>query len=369
MIRIGIDGSCVSAKLAGIGRYVFELCKALDKSLPHARFFVYSAPSVNLSSLSDRWTCRTHRQLYGPFSRTRSLIKYVPKYCVEDCLDIFWAAATPSPALPAHIRTVVTVHDLNHILVPHTMCRWTLWEQRLFFRASLKRASAITTNSAGTAYRLFRLLGFRTAAIVTPGVSSVFHSRDQRAVESCRRSYGIHSPYLLAVATKEPRKNLELLVRTFLRMKKDGLLKLHRLVLVGDSGWANASLMRLLNESPRDLVMSLSYVPDDDLSALYCASDALVFPSIYEGFGMPLIEARACGTRVVCTDLPELREAGGPDGVYISPTETGIREGIISCLKRARPAPAEKTQLPSWTAAAAAMSNVFLEAMEMHFGA
>jgi glycosyltransferase involved in cell wall biosynthesis len=366
MLRIGIDGSCLSRRPGGVGRYVFELCKGLDSALPNAQFVVYSNQAENVLTFSDRWTLRADKSLRRPFARTRWLMNHVPQCCERDSLDIFWAAFTIAPMLPPHIKIVATVYDLNYLLVPETMFTWTLWEQRLFLKRSLRKASAITAISNGSADRLYRLLGFRTAAIVRPGVSGVFRSRDQRAIESCRRNYGIDSPYLLAVATKEPRKNLELLVRAFLRMKKDGLLNLHRLVLVGDSGWANASLMRLLNSSPRDCVMSLGYVPDDDLSALYCASDALVFPSIYEGFGIPLVEARACGTRIVCTDIPELREAGGPNSVYISPTETGIREGIIACLTRARPAPAEKSQLPSWTAAATAMSNVFLEAMEMH---
>jgi glycosyltransferase involved in cell wall biosynthesis len=286
-------------------------------------------------------------------------MNYVPEYCVKDDIDVFWATATTAPRLPTKIKIVATVYDLNHILVPETMRTGTLWHQRLFFKTSLKRASAITTISHGTANRLYEHFGVRTSAVVTPGVSAVFQPRAAPALLASRRSYGLDVPYLLAVATKEPRKNLELLVRTFLAMKTEGLLRPYKLVLVGDSGWANAQLMGLLSEGRSGSVISLGYVSDHELSALYCASEALVFPSIYEGFGIPLVEAQACGTRIVATDLPELREAGGPRTLYVPTTEEGIRTGIMTCLAEPRPAPVDRGKLPTWTTAAHTLSEVF----------
>src|ERR1700730_3157312 len=366
MLRIGIDGSWLSTRLSGVGRYAFELCKALDKALPEALFFVYSTSTNNLPFLSERWTLRTGPPLRGPFARTRWLRYRVPQYCSQDELHAFWAVVTLAPVLPPHIRIVTTVYDLNYLLVPRTMPIGNLWTHRIFFRSSLARASAITTISRGTADRLSTFLGFRTTAVVTPGVSDVFHLRDQKTIETHLRAYGLDPPYLLSVATKEPRKNLELLIRTFLEIKKDGMLAAHKLVLVGDSGWRNASLTRLLREAPRNSVVSLGYVSDDDLSTLYSGSEALVFPSIYEGFGMPLAEARACGTRIVSTDIPELREAGGSRGVYVPATDEGIRDGIVRCLTQPRPLPAEGPQLLTWSAAAAIMSEVFSNVVTPH---
>jgi len=366
MLRIGIDGSCLATRLSGVGRYAFELCKALDTALPEALFFVYSTSTDNLPFFSERWILRTEPPLRGPFAKTRWLMHHVPEYCSQDNLDVFWAVATLAPILPAHIRIITTVYDLNYMLVPKTMCIWTLWEHRLFFRSSLRKASAIVTISKGTADRLSTLLGFRATAVVTPGVSDVFHRRDEQTIHACLHAFGLDPPYLLSVATKEPRKNLELLVRTFLGMKKDGMLAAHKLALVGDSGWGNASLARLLRRVPQDSVVSLGFVSDHDLSALYSGSEALVFPSVYEGFGMPLAEARACGTRIVSTDMPELREAGDPRGVYIPATEQGIRNGIISCLTQPRPLPADGPQLPTWSAAAGIMSGVFSTARCRH---
>jgi glycosyltransferase involved in cell wall biosynthesis len=358
MLRIGIDGSCFSKRFSGVGRYAFELCRALDSALPNALFFVYSKSTDNLPSFSDRWISRIDPPRPGLFARTRWLRYHVAKYCSQDKVDVFWATATLAPVLPAHVRIVATVHDLNYILVPETMRTGTLLTHRLFFSSSLTRASAITAISKGTADRLSELLGLRATAVVPPGVSDVFYRRSEQTIEARRHAYGLDSPYLLSVATKEPRKNLALLIRTFLAMKRDGLLAAHKLVLVGDSGWRSTSLSRLLRRVPRDLVVSLGYVSDDDLSALYSGSEALVFPSVYEGFGMPLAEARACGTRIVSTDLPELREAGDSRGVYVPPTEKGIRSGIVSCLTQPRPLPAERSHLFTWTSAATIMSGI-----------
>jgi glycosyltransferase involved in cell wall biosynthesis len=363
MMRIGLDGSCLSGRLAGVGRYVFELCRALDTMMPDARFFVYTPSANHALDFSDRWTPRGAKPVVGPFWKTRWLMHHVPRFCARDNLDIFWATTTLAPHLPANVKIVTTVYDLNHLIVPETMRISTRWEQRLFFTTSLKKASAITTISKGTADRLSRLLGLQATAVVMPGVSAVFSKKSDHTVTTCRGKYNLDLPYLLSVATKEPRKNLELLIRTFVRMKNDRLLPAHRLVLVGDSGWPNTSLLDLLREVPSDSVASLGYIPDCDLAALYSGADALVFPSVYEGFGIPLVEARACGTRIVSTDSPELREAGGAQCVYVQATEEGLREGILKCLDRPQPA-TELCQLPTWNANAATLAKVFLEVMK-----
>jgi len=102
---------------------------------------------------------------------------------------------------------------------------------------------------------------------------------------------------------------------------------------------------------------SLGFVDDDLLSALYTGADAFVFPSSYEGFGMPVLEARACGTHVVTTDIPELREAGGRDAIYVPPTIDGIKDGIIRALKADRPKPLDYTGC-SWSQSAKILANV-----------
>jgi glycosyltransferase involved in cell wall biosynthesis len=171
------------------------------------------------------------------------------------------------------------------------------------------------------------------------------------------RRFDLSRPYILSVATREPRKNLSLLIRTFVGMKKEGLITSHELVLAGDRGWKDEEIREAVDEVGRS-VHDIGYVAEDELPALYSGSDVFVFPSKYEGFGMPVLEARACGTRVVTTDSPELREAGGQNAVYITPTEESLRRGILQALATPRPQPLALTN-HSWAQSASAMVEVF----------
>src|SRR5262249_41539148 len=150
-----------------------------------------------------------------------------------------------APPVGPQIKIVATVYDLNYLVAPSTMAYGALVSHRLFFKSSLKRAAAISTISQGTARRISQFFGLDTAAIAKPAVSRSFYPRPVGEVHACLGRYGITQPYFLAVATREPRKNLELLVRTFLAMKHDGLLPHHRLVLVGKEGWKHRRLDRL----------------------------------------------------------------------------------------------------------------------------
>ena len=132
----------------------------------------------------------------------------------------------------------------------------------------------------------------------------------------------------------------------------------HKLLLVGDRGWKDSSIVELVRNS--ESVIRLGFVDDTSLAALYSGADAMIYPSTYEGFGMPVLEARACGARVVTSDLPELREAGGDDAIYVTPTEEGICSGIslAVAMPKANPIPWQDW---SWTQSAHALAEVLLD--------
>lgn len=323
----------MGVRLTGIGRYTYEICKGLDVLLPDARFFVYSKQPVVVPTISDRWTYRVESSSQMRNLKTAAWLKCrAGRLCEEDGIDVFWASGTLLPWFRSAVPTVSTVYDLNYLVAPDSMARPTLWAHRLFFRRDVRKANLVCAISQGTADRLERHLGRKVDAVMPPAVGDLVAVVPQQDIDRTLAALGIRPPYLLALGTLEPRKNLDRLVRAFLDLKQAGAIPGHKLVLVGGKGWRDDALTRLLQESAGRDVLSLGYVSDEHLPALYGGADLFVFPSLYEGFGMPVAEALACGTRVVCTDSPEIREAGGESPVYVAPTVEGIRRGILQAL-------------------------------------
>jgi glycosyltransferase involved in cell wall biosynthesis len=200
--------------------------------------------------------------------------------------------------------------------------------------------------------------------VVPPGVSAAFRPADPAAVARTLATLRITGPYFLAVATWEPRKNLELLIRVFRSMQSDGQFLDYRLVLAGGPGWKDERLHALLRDgsgsehsAASEAVMALGFVTDEQLAQLYSGCRAFVFPSRYEGFGIPLLEARACGAAIVATDLPELREAGGEATIYVPPTPEGLRTGLQQVISRPAPTPLSPSHLPSWRGSASVLAR------------
>ena len=340
-LRLGIDGDALRLPMSGVGQYVFHLCRELEALLPDARFFAYSRLSAQRLALpSPRWTLRQE-----PVPALRRLPSFVwlktrgAALCAQDRLNVFWAGRSLHPRLAAPVRTVCTVHDLNHLLAPATMQRSTRWSHGLWFEGDLARADCIVANSHGTAQRLQALLDVSVRGVVHPGVADNFRPTAPQCAHAAREQLsqlGIVPPYLLSVGTLEPRKNVELLFRAFLDLKWHGELRGFQLVLAGAKGWRNRDLERELAAAGPQGVVVPGYVPDALMPALYSAAEALVVPSIYEGFGMPALEARACGTRVVISNVPELCEAAGPRAIVIEPTVQALREGILQALATPR---------------------------------
>ena len=337
-LRIGIDGEALRAPLSGVGQYVLQLARGLDELLPDALFFAYARlPAERLVLPSPRWVLR--QEAWPPLRRLPSfawLKTRGARLCRRDRLDVFWGGRTLHPHLGAPVRTVCTVHDLNHLIVPETMERATRWSHRLWFRGDVEAADVVVSNSLGTAQRLGSLLGVPVQGVVTPGLGAQFKplAEAQRpAALAALRALGIEPPYLLSVATLEPRKNVEALFRAFVDLRRRDELPACQLVLAGARGWQDDELLAELRAAQGDGVVLPGFVPDALMPALYGCAHALVCPSRYEGYGMPVLEARACGTPVVVSDIPELRESGGAHALLISPTAAGIRIGLQRAMR------------------------------------
>jgi glycosyltransferase involved in cell wall biosynthesis len=341
-IQVAVDGRPLCTPLAGIGNYVYETLNALS-TLEDLDIKLYCAPGPPITPVPPSWGVRVTnlpRQVALRFSFSRWLSLDNP--------DVFWATQTLLPH--TNTQTVVTAHDLNHLIAPETMSWGTRLAHRLWYESDLARATRVVTNSQGTSERLQKHFGRKADAIATPGVSDRFRRLPISSCTMVLNRYRLrHRDFLFAIGTREPRKNLETLVGAHRALFEATLAPV--LVIAGGKGWG-ADLV----ESPS--VRILGYVPEDDLPALLSSASALVIPSIYEGYGMPAAEARACGTRIVATDIPELHESAGPDAIFVAPSESGIKKGILEILNKQEPM---RCHRPSWRATATVYLTQFAE--------
>lgn len=344
-IRIGVDGRPLLGQRTGIGRYVADLCAELDAQCPEAEFIAYVPRARQVPLPSARWTLRAPAW-QPPKAGGYFWFKWLSRALIaSDDLDWFFATRTLLPQLGPAVKTVSLVHDLNHVVAPDSMTLLNRLAHARYFRGDVLRATRVATNSAGTARRLEAYCGRRASCIVPPWPPAQFHPAPPDAVARVRESFGLSGPYLLSVATLEPRKNIGALVDAFLALQARGALPGFRLALVGGAGWGTSALARRI-EAGLPGVLRLGYVPDEQLPALYSGAAAFVFPSHYEGFGMPVAEALACGTPVVCTDIPELRESSRGMATYVAPEPDAIAAGILSAVAGPRPAAVPGTPPP-----------------------
>lgn len=356
-MKVAIDAFPLSGRIAGIARYVLEICHSLDNLIPEASFLLYSPEALNVLPPSPRWAVRVRGSRVG--SSYMWLKSSARAMAEDDGADVFWATRTILPSRSNTFRTVATVHDLNYRVFPRSMPHATLWAHRLWFAADVRRADCVVTNSQGTADRLHTLLGVDAGAVARPGVCAPFEIQPAAGVADRLASLSVDGPYFLAVGTIEPRKNLAVLVQAFVSLKRQGRLKEHALLIAGSAGWRDRRLRALIEEARTTDVRWLGFVSDEDLAALYAGASAFVFPSLYEGFGIPALEARACGARIVATDIPELREAAGPGGIYVEPTIQGISEGLLGSLAPRTPPVSPRSLISGWEEAASTMAEVF----------
>jgi glycosyltransferase involved in cell wall biosynthesis len=244
------------------------------------------------------------------------------------------------PLLHPH-RSVVTVHDLGFLYHPeaHTLSQnlYLRWSTRHNARA----ATRILADSEATRRDLVHHYSIPDSkiAVVYPGRDETLAPVAEPALRSAVRArYGLADPYLLYVGTLHPRKNLVRLVQAFgslLRSLRDGPrtpMAGLQLVLAGQRGWLYDDILAQVRKLDlSDHVVLTGYIPDADLPALLSGALAFVFPSLYEGFGLPLLEAMACGTPVICSNASSLPEVAGDAALLVDPRDT---EALADALAR-----------------------------------
>ena len=321
-MRIGINARLLSGepgvRQAGIGRYLDRLIAALPEALgPGDELVVLGQPVPAGESAPRRilWEQTT-----------------LPRLARRAGLSLLHAPVNVAP-LAAPCPTVVTIHDLAFLRLPGVVPTGRRRYLTAMTRVSVARAARVLVVSEVTARDVVDLLGVPPERItVTPlGVDPAFQPRDPDALSVFRDQRGLDRPYILAVGTLEPRKGLTTLIPAFAAVARDVP---HDLVLVGATGWMNTSLDQALAGLPspvRARVRLEGFVPAADLPSWYGAADVFAYPSLYEGFGLPVLEAMACGTPVVTSAVSALPEVAGDAALLIPP---GNAEALANAIRR-----------------------------------
>jgi glycosyltransferase involved in cell wall biosynthesis len=321
-MHIGIDASrATAARRTGTENYARRLIEALLAAGIERQFTLYfrDAPPAGA------FTGAEHRVIAFPRLWTHLRLSY--ELLARPRPDVLFV---PAHVLPlAHpLPSVVTVHDLGYRYFPdaHPL------GQRLYLdwstRFSSRAATHVIADSEATRRDLARFYGVpaEKVTVVYPGRDEQLRRVDPTPV---RARYGLGSDYLLHVGTLQPRKNLARLIAA------SGTLRAQwprlELVLAGQPGWQSESILALARQHS-DFVRLLNYVPDGDLAGLYSGALAFVFPSLYEGFGLPVLEAMACGTPVVCSNTSSLPEVAGEAVLLVDPGDMAALANAISRL-------------------------------------
>jgi Glycosyltransferase len=330
-LRIAIDAHSIGTRLGGNESYAANLIEALAQIDSVNRYTLYVTTAEAIDRYRQRWpnflvrSTRPHTPLIRiPLILSAELRK--------NPVDVLHVQFTAPPFCPCPF--VVSVHDLSFEHLPQTFHRRSRTQLRLTVRHSVRRAARVLTLSEHTRNDVIETYGIAGPMIeVIPiAASPKFQPvRDDKELQRVRHTYRITSDYILSVGSIQPRKNLVRLVRSYTLLRdKLGADKLPKLVFVGKRAWLYDETLRALEDaSLGDSVILTGYVPESDLPALYSGATCFVYPSIFEGFGLPPLEAMQCGTPVIIGNRTSLPEVVGDAAFAVDPFDVNAIAGAI----------------------------------------
>jgi len=328
-MRVAIDYTAAVRQGAGIGRYTRNLFRALAELDSESQYTLLVAGGWGRGDGLGPWPGNFRLRSIPLTDRVMNIIWQrirvpLPVQAFTGRIDLFHS---PDFVLPPVGRTpaVLTVHDLSFLRVPHCFVPGFRDYLEAAVSWGIRRADHILADSESTRCDLIDLMAVRPdrITVVYPGVEARFaRTEDAGTLDRVRRLYRLPERFVLGLGTLQPRKNFEGLIQAF-GLLLDGahgrqeLADLH-LVISGGHGWLSEGLMDCaMRRGLSDRVHFPGYVRDEDLPALYSSASIFAFPSLYEGFGLPVLEAMACGTPVVAANNSSLPEVVGEAGLLV----------------------------------------------------
>lgn len=338
-MRVAFNATSLLSPLTGIGQYSRHLALGLAGHPEIEADFFYGAV----------WSREVRSDPPAAVASALPwLRKHVPgSYALRRIVQNHRFAAHAKPArfdiyhepnilpLPFDGPTVVTVHDLSWIRYPQAHPVERVRAMSKHFEPGLRRASLILTDSEFVKRELIEVFGLQPERIrpVMLGVEALFRPMTSDETRQVLQAHQLtHGQYLLAVGTLEPRKNLQVALRAFMQMPERIRQRLP-LVLVGMKGWRTSELERQIAPMVQaGEVRQLGYLPREELAAIVAGATTLIYPSVYEGFGLPPLEAMACGVPVIASNVSSIPEVVGDSGVLIDPQDVDSLRHAIEAM-------------------------------------
>ena len=331
-MKILVDALPLTGLQTGIGRYVRTLYRALEAAARESDevaigYFDGFAVQRTMPAAADpaRWTALTGALWKLPDAGVTALRLFhwfnyerrLRAACRKERFHVYHETSF-FPAALKGVPTVFSLFDFSLERYAHTHPRERVWFHRLLFPRRIGYAAHIVTLSRFVKDEAVHRLGIGEdrVSVVPPAPDPVFGPRPREAVEAARRRFNLRGPYLLFVGSLEPRKNLRAVLEAWTRLGRPV-----RLVLAGWHAWGAKDWLPQGDPDGREAPVLTGYVDDETLAALYSGARALVYPSLYEGFGLPILEARACGCPVICSHTSSMPEAAGDAAHLVDPRD------------------------------------------------
>jgi glycosyltransferase involved in cell wall biosynthesis len=334
-MRIGIDATALPPQPVGAGNYIIQLIRSLAEIMSGHEMVIFSQPiGPKLIDLSEKkmveWVVVDER---ASGSRLIWEQLYFPNLVRNSGIDLLHSLHYTRPIrLPC--KSVVTFHDMTFFLYPelHT------WAKRLYFPRMMKysagKADELITVSDSTRDDLIRILQVDPKKVTTTqlGVNPGYRPiADEQEKKRAAEKYDLPEEFILYVGLIEPRKNLPVLIDAYKQLRSKG--SDYELVLVGRYGWMyEAVLKQVRNLNLEHAVRFLGYVPQEDLPLVYNLASLFVYPTIYEGFGLPVLEAMACGVPVITSDVSSMPDIVGKAGLL---TPVNDKQALFETMENA----------------------------------
>jgi len=337
-MKVGIISDRLNRTLTGVGNYVYNLIKELSKIYKDNLFLINYTENNMFNDINKIIINNPFNFLPGKYSYYFWLI-YLNYYLMKNnkVVDLDIIHSPENVALFIKLKgqkKVITVHDIMPYRFREFYDSVTYFRYRLLLSKTLKTADAIIAVSCNTKLDIMRYFKIpeEKIKVIYNGVDDNYKPLSKKEVERIRQKYNLTFPYILYVGGLGPNKNIIRLIKAYYKLKKQNFD--HKLVLVGAKRWQYNKISKLLKilDLQKDVIF-LGYLPREDLPALYNAADLFVYPSLYEGFGLPPLEAMACGTPVITSNTSSLPEVVGDAGIMVDPYDVdGLAKAMYEVL-------------------------------------